>query len=156
MAKLTLFLCVCSFVFASRFQQLYLNVLQRLRFKDFGFKGFAILFLWQEKWTGLFKLNAFPRYFHRSFHLSFSLFPIFMKITAVRQVQSLFDHFSGSDNAALWTARHVVWKCYLLQQAEGEMEQSDWQSYPQISHQLQKLLPSGEYRIGKLLPFGDN
>lgn len=35
------------------------------------------------------------------------------------------------------------------------MEQSDWQSFPQISHQLQKLLPSGEYQIDKLLPFGD-
>lgn len=127
-------------VIASRLQQLYLNDLQRLWFKGFGFKVSGLFFLWEEKWTGLFKLNAFQRYSHRSFHLPFSLFPIFLKITAVTQVQSLFDHFSSSDNAGLWTARHVVWKSYLLQWAAEEMEHSNWQSFPQISNPLQNYL----------------
>lgn len=138
MAKATLF-WVPSLI-AWRLQHLYLNALQRLWFKGSGFKGIALFFLWQEKWTGLFKINAFQRYFHRSFHLLLSLFLIFLKITAVTQVQSLFDHFSGSDVAALWTARHVVWKSDLLPRAVEEMGQNDWQSFPHISHPSQILL----------------
>lgn len=114
-------------------------------FRDCGSKVLslkALLFfsIGKKKWTGLSKLNAFQRYFHRSFHLLLSLYLIFPKITAETQEQSFWSF------QCLWWYSFVNSKASCLKKPSStRSSRGNWVeqvaiSFPHVSHLSQILV----------------